>query len=331
MKLRAFLSLILSLSLGAGALLGLSTAAQAQTDFPNKPVSLVTPFPAGSGPDAVLRILAEKLSKIWNQQVLVVNRPGGNGFVAVDATQRAAPDGYTLLQLDSEHLSALPYLYKTRNFAPFALYDPVAPIFKTAFMVAVPTTSNWKDLKDLVAAARANPGKVNYGSWSVGSPGHLGGERMELLTNTQMNHVPFKEMSQLFTNVGNGEIDWSMASIPSSSGVYKAGKLRYLAVAAPQRLPQMPDVPTAIEAGGPAGFEVNSFVVILAPKGVAPALRNKIHADVLKALADPDLLARFNNFAFEALNWSPEEIVKAIAAKAKINEELIRRKNISLE
>jgi tripartite-type tricarboxylate transporter receptor subunit TctC len=235
------------------------------------------------------------------------------------------------LQLDSEHLSALPYLYKTRNFAPFALYDPVAPIFKTSFMVAVPSTSKWQNLRDLVAAAKAAPGRVSYGSWSVGSPGHLGGERMELLTQTEMNHVPFKEMSQLFTNVGNGEIDWSMATIPSSAGVYKAGKLRYLAVAAPARLPQMPDVPTAAEAGGPANFEVNSFVVLLAPKGIAPALRNKIHADMMKALADPDLRARFYTFAFEPINWSPEEIVKATEAKAKINEELIRRKNISLE
>jgi len=331
MKSRAFLSLALSALLGLGATLIAPLAAHAQADFPNKPVSLVTPFPAGSGPDAVLRIVSEKLSKIWNQPVTVVNRPGGNGFVAVDATQRAAPDGYTLLQLDSEHLSALPYLYKTRNFTPFNLYDPVAPIFKTSFMVAVPSTSKWQNLRDLVAAAKAAPGRVSYGSWSVGSPGHLGGERMELLTQTEMNHVPFKEMSQLFTNVGNGEIDWSMATIPSSAGVYKAGKLRYLAVAAPARLPQMPDVPTAAEAGGPANFEVNSFVVLLAPKGIAPALRSKIHADMLKALADPDLRARFYTFAFEPINWSPEEIVKATEAKAKINEELIRRKNISLE
>ena len=331
MKSRAFLSLALSLSLGLCAALMAPLGAQAQSDFPNKPVSLVTPFPAGSGPDAVLRIVSEKLSKIWNQPVTVINRPGGNGFVAVDATQRAAPDGYTLLQLDSEHLSALPYLYKTRNFAPFNLYDPIAPIFKTSFMVAVPSTSKWQNLRDLVAAAKASPGRVSYGSWSVGSPGHLGGERMELLTQTEMNHVPFKEMSQLFTNVGNGEIDWSMATIPSSAGVYKAGKLRYLAVAAPARLPQLPDVPTAAEAGGPANFEINSFVVLLAPKGIAPALRNKIHADMMKALADPDLRARFYTFAFEPLNWSPEEIVKATEAKAKINEELIRRKNISLE
>ena len=108
MKSRAFLSLALNALLGLGASLIAPLSAQAQADFPNKPVSLVTPFPAGSGPDAVLRIVSDKLSKIWNQPVTVVNRPGGNGFVAVDATQRAAPDGYTLLQLDSEHLSALP-------------------------------------------------------------------------------------------------------------------------------------------------------------------------------------------------------------------------------
>jgi tripartite-type tricarboxylate transporter receptor subunit TctC len=317
--------------LGLG-LLGTGMAAQAaDAAFPNKPVNLVTAFAAGSGPDAVLRQVADKLSKLWNQPVLITNRPGGGGFVAIESTRRAAPDGYTLLQLDSEHLAALPLLYKSRKFITLDNFDPVAPLFRTPFLVAVGKDSKWQSMKDLVAAAKAAPGTVSYGSWGVGSPGHLGGEQLELLEQLQMTHVAYREVSQLFTSVGSGDVQWSMASIPSSQGLYKAGKLRYLAVAAPKRISQMPDVPTVAEAGGPAGFEVNSFVSLVAPKGIAAEVSNKINADVLKVLADPEVKARFDTFAFETITWSPAEIRRNADAKGKVYEQLIQRKNISLD
>jgi len=317
---------------GAAALL-LAGAAGAQNaaDFPSKPVTLITPFAAGSGPDAVLRLVSDKLSRLWNQRVVVDNKPGGGGFIAIDQARRAAPDGYTLLQLDSEHVAALPHLYKSRNFVTLQHFDPVASLFRTPFFVAVATDSKWKTMTDLVAAAKAEPGRVTYGSWGVGSPGHLGAQQLEALTGTQMQHVPYREVSQLFANVGTGDVPWSFASIPSSQGIYKAGKLRYIAIAAPQRIPQMPDVPTMAEAGGPAGLEVNSFVSLLAPKGVPAAVQAKINADVAKVIADPEIRARFDTFAFEPLAWSPEEIARQAEAKSKVYGELVRRGNISLE
>ena len=244
---------ILSLIAGtAAALLAATASAQSPAaDFPSKPVTIVTPFAAGSGPDAVLRLISDKLGRLWNQRVLVDNKPGGGGFIAIEQVRRAAPDGYTLLQLDSEHIAALPHLYKSRNFVTLEHFDPVASLFRTPFFVAVPTDSKWKNMTDLIAAAKEKPGQVSYGSWGVGSPGHLGGQQLEALTGTQMQHVPYREVSQLFANVGSGEVQWSFASIPSSQGIYKAGKLRYIAIAAPKRIPQMPDVPTMAEAGGP--------------------------------------------------------------------------------
>jgi tripartite-type tricarboxylate transporter receptor subunit TctC len=309
----------------------LPASAQQANSFPNKPVNIVTAFAAGSGPDAVLRQISEKLSKLWNQSVTITNRPGGGGFIAIDAAQRMPADGYTLLQLDSEHLAALPVLYKSKNFVTLNAFDPVAPLFRTPFLVSVATDSKWQNMKDLIAAAKAEPNKVSYGSWGIGSPGHLGGEQLELLTGAEMTHVAYREVSQLFTSVGAGDIQWSFASIPSSQGVFKAGKIRYIAVAAAKRLPQMPEVPTVAEAGGPAGFEVNSFVSLLAPKGIANDLKVKINADVLKVLADPEVKARFNTFAFETITWSPDEIRKNAEAKSKIYEELVKRKNISLD
>ena len=321
---------IASLALAATATLCLPAAAQV-TNFPIKPVTIVTAFPAGSGPDAVLRQVSEKLSKLWGQPVLINNKPGGGGFIAIEATQRAPADGYTLIQLDSDHLAALPLLYKAKGYVPLNNFDPVAPLFRTPFFVTVPTDSKWQNMKDLIAAAKAAPGKVNYGSWGIGSPGHLGGEQLELLSGIEMTHVAYREMSQLFTSVGAGELQWSFGSLPSSQGIYKAGKLRYIAVAAAKRVPQMPNVPTMAEAGGPAGFEVNAFVVLLAPKGIAADVKAKIHADVLKVLADPEVKAKFDTFAFETITWTPELIRSNAEAKGKIYAELVKRKNISLD
>ncbi|RYF71371.1 MAG: tripartite tricarboxylate transporter substrate binding protein, partial [Comamonadaceae bacterium] len=186
--------------------------AQGASDFPTKPVNIVTPFAAGSGPDAVLRMVSDKLGRLWNQRVTIDNRPGGGGFIAIDAARRAAPDGYTLLQLDSEHIAALPHLYKSKNFVTLQHFDPVAPLFRTPFFVAVGSESRWKSMKDLIADARAKPGTVAYGSWGVGSPGHLGGQQLDALAGTQMNHTPFREVSQLYTNVATGEVPWAYAS-----------------------------------------------------------------------------------------------------------------------
>jgi tripartite-type tricarboxylate transporter receptor subunit TctC len=321
---------IASLLMASASALCLPASAH-QNGFPNKPVNIVTAFPAGSGPDAVRRLVSEKLPKLWGQPVLINNNPGGGGFIAIDAVQRTPADGYTLVQFDGEHLAALPLLYKAKGYVTLNHFDPVAPLFRTPFFVAVPTDSKWQTMKDLIGAAKAEPGKMSYGSWGIGSPGHLGGEQLELLSRLQMTHVPYREMSQLFTSVGTGELQWSFGSLPSSQGIYKAGKLRYIAVVAAKRVPQMPNVPTMAEAGGPAGFEVNSFVSLLAPKGLPADIKAKIHADVLKVLADPEVKAKFDTFAFETITWSPEQIRENALAKGRIYEELVKRKSISLD
>ena len=294
-------------------------------------MTLFTAFAPGSGPDATLRLVADKLGRLWNQRVMVENRPGGGGFIAMEAARRTAADGYTLLQLDSDHLGAVPHLYKQRGAAAVGAFEPVASIFRTTFLVAVGTDSKWKTMTDLIAAARAEPGRVTYGSWGVGSPGHLGAELLEDLTGIRMQHVPFREVSQLYPAVGSGDVGWSLGTLPSSSGAYKAGKLRYIAVAATKRLPQMPDVPTAQEAGAPAGFDVNAFVVLVAPKGLPAPVRAKINADMGRVLADPEIRARFDTFAFEPISWSPEEIARAAEAKSRLYEGLVKKANISLE
>jgi tripartite-type tricarboxylate transporter receptor subunit TctC len=224
-----------------------------------------------------------------------------------------------------------PHLYKARNFDTLKTFEPVVSLFRTPFMVTVATDSKWKSMADLLAAAKAEPGKVSFGSWGIGSPGHLGGEQLEMSTGVEMQHVPYREVSQLYTSVAMGDPAWGFASIPSSQGVYKAGKVRYLAVAAPKRIPQLPDVPTVAESGGPATLDVNSFVVLVAPRGLPEAVRTKVNADVRKALAEPDIKARFETFAFEVMPWSPQDIEAQAAIKSRVYADLVKRKSISLE
>ena len=302
MKRKTFLAVAL---IGAAAAAHLPAQAQSAVDFPNKPVTLFTAFAPGSGPDATLRLVADKLGRLWNQRVMVENRPGGGGFIAMEAARRTAADGYTLLQLDSDHLGAVPHLYKQRGAAAVGAFEPVASIFRTTFLVAVGTDSKLKTMTDLIAAAKAEPGRVNYGSWGVGSPGHLGAELLEDLTGIRMQHVPFREVSQLYPAVGSGDVGWSLGTLPSSSGAYKAG--------------------------APAGFDVNAFVVLVAPKGLPAPVRAKINADMGRLLADPEIRARFDTFAFEPISWSPEEIARAAEAKSRLYEGLVKKANISLE
>lgn len=319
----------------AAALITVGSSAWAQASsapsFPTRPVNIITAFAVGSGPDAVLRIVGDKLASRWPHGVTVENRPGGGGFVAIEAARRAKPDGYTLLQLDSEHVSALPYLYKKKNFHTLDHFEYAAPLFLNTFLVAVPTQSPWKSMSDLIAAAKAAPGQMTYGSWGVGSPGHLGGEWLDHLAGTQMTHVPYREVSQLFGAVATGDPAWSLGSLPSSQGIYKTGKIRYLAVTAPQRIAQMPDVPTVAEAGGPPELDVNSFVSLLAPKGIDPAVRDKIRSDIVAVLQDPQVQAKFSTFAYQPATMTVPEMQAFAQKKSAQYRLLIEQAKISLD
>src|SRR6218665_2691517 len=195
------------------SLLLLAAPAQAQ-DFPTKPVRIITPFPAGAGPEAVVRVVAEKLQKKWGKPVIVENRPGGNGFIAIDAFKRGATDGHDLIQLDNVHLVAYPHLFRKLPYDPVKDFDPITPLFRTYFFVGVPADSKYKTVGDIVADAKAHPGALNYGSWSVGNPVHLGSALLESMTGTQMRHVVYQETSMLYTGVANGELDFALGSPP---------------------------------------------------------------------------------------------------------------------
>lgn len=314
----------------AAAAVVLSAAGHAQ-QYPVKPVKITTPFPAGSGPDAALRIVADKLAKQWGQQVLVENRPGGNGFIALGAAKTAPADGYTLAQASSAQLATHPLLYKSLPYDPNADFAPVTPLFRNHFFVVVAASAPWKNMNDLLAAARAKPGQLTYGSEFVGSPGHLGSAMLEAASATQMTHVPFKETSQLFTAVGTGDVQWAFGTAGTAGAALRGGKVKFLALAAPKRLDQYRDVPTVAEAGGPANFELDAWTGLLAPRGTPAAITERIGAEVRKALAEADVRERFAVFGYEPFPQTPSQMTATIEADRKRYGEVIKRLNIALD
>jgi len=307
-----------------------AATAQAQ-DFPTRPVRLITPFPVGSGPDGVARLVADKLSRAWGKSVVVENRPGGNGFVAIDAFKRGATDGHDLIQLDNVHLTAYPHLFKKLPYDPVKDFDPLLPLFKAYFLFTTSKASPYANLGDLVADAKARPGQLNYGSWSVGNPVHLGSARFAAATGTDMTHVIYKETTQLYTSVANGELSFALGSSGSTLPLYQAGKIKYLAVAATRRLEALPEVPTVTEAGGPRDFEVSGWTTIAVPPGLAPAVSEKIRHDIEVALTDPVLLAKYTSFGYVPFPTSREGFARYIRDESSAMATIIRSTRSSID
>ena len=307
-------------------------AASAQsTSFPAKPVRIITPFPVGGGPDGIARLTADKLSRLWGQPVTVENRPGGNGFIAIEAWKRGARDGSDLLILDNVHLAAYPTLFKKLPYDPVKDFHVVQPLFKTHFFFTVSTDSKYKNVGEIVAQAKANPGKLNYGSWSVGNPVHLGTELFKSMTGTAMEHVIFKETTQLYTSVATGDIDFALGSAGTAGPMYHAGKLRLLAFAAPQRSPDFPDIPTVAESGGPKDFEVIGWNVVAAPPGLPSAVTDKLRQDLVEVLKDKDFAEKYKTFGYEPFPTTPEQFKNTLAAETQRFSDVIRSANIALD
>ena len=308
----------------------LPLAAQAQ-QFPTKPVRIINPFPVGGGPDGVSRLVADKLSRAWGQPVTVENRPGGNGFIAIDAWKRGAQDGTDLLVLDNVHLAAYPALFKKLPYDAAKDFNVLLPLFRTHFFFTVAVNSPYKSVGDLIADAKAHPGKLNYGSWSIGNPVHLGSELFESMTGTQMEHIIFKETTQLYTSVSTGDINFALGSAATAGPLYRAGKLRLLAFAAPKRSADFPDVPTVAESGGPKDFAVTGWNAIAVPPGLPADVAEKIRRDIEQALTGTDVTDKFKAFGYEPFPTTRAQFDAFVKDEAQRFGDVIRKANISID
>lgn len=324
--MRIFNTLVAALALTAGSI----ASAQA-ADFPEKPVTIVMPFPAGTGPDAVMRMVADKLTTYWKQPVTIENRPGANYWTAAGAVKKAAADGYTLLQGDNLMMGLQPHVFKKLPFDPVQDFEPVASMYQTNFFIVVPVDSPWKSIPDLVAAAKASDGGLTYGSSGVASHMHLGGLMLENSEHIKMTHVPVKETPQVFVSVANGELSFAFGSAPSSGAMLRANKVKYLALAAPKRNAQFPDVPTVAEAGGPENFELKSWIALFAPHGTPKETIEKLNADITRALNEPDVSTRITDIGFTPWTSTAQQLGETLADDTATLGDLAKSQNISLD
>jgi tripartite-type tricarboxylate transporter receptor subunit TctC len=275
--------------------------------YPGAAVRITNPFPAGSGPDVVSRWIGERLSKTWNQPVVIHNRPGSSGFVALQSVKQVPANGHDLFLAAADHMAINPALFKKLPYSPSADFVPVSGLYRTSFLVLVSASGPIRTVPELVAYARSGENKATYGSQAVGSPLHLGGAQIEAAIQARMLHVPFKETSALYQSVANGEVTWALGSLGSAGALIQAGRLRVLAVADTQRSAAMPDVPTLADAGGPP-VSVPTWVALFAPAGTPPLVVNRIRESVHAALDTPDLRNKLMGFGFLPAKASGAEV-----------------------
>lgn len=304
--------------------------AQAQP-WPSKPVRIVTAASAGSGPDVSLRLIAEHLSKKWGQAVVVDNRPGGNGVVAYNAVRGVAADGHELIHLDSSMLTSNVHLYSKLPYDPAKDFEPIRPTLQTDFFIVVAKDSPYKSIDDIVSAARAKPDNVSYGSWGMGSPGHLGALRLQSITGTRMLHVPYKEMPQLFAAVATGEVQWSLGSLASAGPMEKGGKVRFIGVGAPQSSPYYPSASGMTGSAQAKDFVANAWFGLFAPKGTPKALREKIAADVSDTLDTPELTERYKALGYNRFDMKPDEFGQYIQRETQLWGKVIGEARLKLD
>jgi len=306
-------------------------AFSSHAQYPSKVVRIVSPYPTGISPDISARLVAEKLSRYWGQQVIVDPRPGANGFTAFGAVKKAPADGHELQLVGNAFMTINPALIKGLPYDAENDYVPLSLISRSPFFIWVATDSPYRTVKDMVAAAKADPKKIIYSTPYVGSPPHLGGAMLAQMTGTQMLAVHFKEGPAMFTSIVNGDVTFNVSTIGSATPLLKAGRLRALASASAQRDPNMPDVPTVPEAGGPAGYEVEVWVGFVAPRGTPADIVNKLSTDIGRALAEPDVREKYKGLGIIPVATTSAEMANLIRTDLKKNAELVQRIGIKPE
>jgi len=314
----------------AAVLLAAAGAVAAQT-FPNRIVRIHSPYPTGAGPDLTARLFAERLSRLWSQQVVVEARPGASGFIAIEAGRKGAADGHDLIVVGDAHLTTNPHLVKGTPYDPERDFTPIALQYRTPFFFVVSAAGPYKSFQDVIGAAKAAPGRISVAVPYHGSPAHLGGIVLERVTGTRMEHIAFKENAPLYAALVNGDIHWTFATVASAGPFYRSGRARFLAVASATRLPAYADIPTLAEVGGPAGLEVKAWVAFIGPRGIPADVVAKIHRDVAQVQADPEFRARLDTFGFIPETIPPAALATLITDDLKRNGDLIRSAGLKLE
>jgi tripartite-type tricarboxylate transporter receptor subunit TctC len=298
------------------ALASLAAVAQAQA-WPSKPIKWVVPFAPGGTTDILARTVGEKLAVALGQPVIIENKPGAGGGVGAEFTAKSAPDGYTIMggTISTHAINAS--LYKSLPYDPVKDFVAITLIARVPNMLVINPSVPAKDVKELIALLKANPGKYSFASSGNGTSQHLSGELFKSMSGTDMQHIPYKGSPPALQDVVGGQVAMTFDNITTALPLAKAGKLRALAVTTAKRSSVAPEVPTLAESGLP-GFEVGSWQGVFAPAGTPPEIVKRLNAEIVKALNMPDVREKLSGLGAEIVADSPEEfsaLVKAEVAK----------------
>ncbi len=303
--MRLFSSVSRLLATTAAVITMVSGVASAQSDYPSRPVTVIVPQATGGANDTIARIVTAKLSEILGQQFVVENRPGAGGNIGTAAAAKTKPDGYTLLLTTNSVQVINPWLYKNIGFDPLKDFEPVGLVASAGYVLVANSAFPANNVTELIAQAKANPGKINYASAGNGTLNHLIMEMFKQKVGIDMMHVPYKGAAAAATDVASGQVPVSVQSAPSSLTLISAGKIKALAVTNEKRIAALPNVPSISETI--PGFGSTPWYGILAPAGTPAAIVNKLNAAIKTALADKDVQEKLIKQGCEALTSTPAQ------------------------
>jgi tripartite-type tricarboxylate transporter receptor subunit TctC len=292
-----------------------SEAAAQPQGYPSKPIRFVVPYPAGGPLDTVARLLGQKVSESTRQPVIVDNKPGAGGNIGADAVAKSAPDGYTILMGAVATHAINPTLYASIPYDPVKDFIAVTQVASTPNVLVVNPSVPAANVREFIAYAKAHPGKLNFGSGSTGSAGHLAGELFKAMAGVEMTHVPYKGAAPAMNDLIGGQIQLMFDNLASSLGQVRAGRIRALAVTTAQRTSLAPELPTIAESGLP-GFDISTWFGIFVPAGTPREAVERLHAEFTRALAAPDVRGKMLALGAEPVGSRPDEFAAYIRAEA---------------
>ena len=304
------------------------SGAQTAPDWPAKSISLITPYAAGGFSDTRMRLLARKLSDKLGQAVVVENKGGAGGVIGTALIAKAVPDGYTIGGFNDSLLTMVPNLNANTPFNPVTDFAHISQVATIEFSVAVAANSPYKSVTELVAAAKAAPNKITYASGGNGSPQHLGGALFAAHTGIDMKHVPYRGASQAARDVAGNQVDVTFQGIATVAALAKGGKLRLIGVMTDARQAEYPDAKTLKEQGI-QGFDFSTWFSLAAPTGTSKEIVDRLHREVLKALADPEIKTRFAALGLKSNGTTPEQLTTLVRSQLARYGKAIRDNNIT--
>jgi tripartite-type tricarboxylate transporter receptor subunit TctC len=315
-----------------GAALLAPAAVRAQAAWPSKPITLIVPFSPGGGVDVMARLVAEKLRPLLGQVVNVENKAGGSGMIGAVAAVRAPADGYTLLMATAGETAINPHVYKAKmQYAPEKDLAPVSLVVKVPNVLVVNPALPIKSTADLLAYAKANPGKLSYGTSGIGNPQHLAGELLAKLSSQKLTHVPYRGASNQLTDTAGGSVDMTFVSLAGARPFMKDGRVRAIAMTAPKRSPLAPEVPALAETKGLEGYALENWFGLFAPAATPAPVVEKLSSAVAQVLKDPDLVKRLNELGGEVSPLGPAPFKAFIQDESKRFAKIVQDANITPE